>query len=72
MKYAIVYGREIGPMKKYMEVYIKTKNVPEIFDTKEEAEARIVELTTSNPIAKKNAYKVKELEDAEAEKLLNK
>lgn len=71
MKYAIVYGREVGPMKMYMETYIKHKNVPEIYDTKEEAEKRIEALTTNNPIAKKSAYKVKEIDDEQANKLVN-
>ena len=67
MKYGIKYGRQVGPMKMYMEVYIKKKDTPEVYDTKEAAEARIVELSTGNPIAH-GTYKVCEMDDDELKK----
>ena len=67
MKYGIMYGREIGPMKMYKEVPIKNHEVPEVYDTFEEAEERIKDLTTNNPIAH-GTYRVCELSDEELAK----
>ena len=67
MKYGIKYGREVGPMKMYMEVYIKKGDTPETYDTVEEAEARVKDLGTNNPIAH-GTYKVVEMDDEELKK----
>ena len=67
MKYGIKYGREVGPMKMFMEVYIKKGDLPETYDTLEEAEARIRELNTNNPIAH-GTYRACEMDEEELAK----
>lgn len=62
-----MYGRQVGPMKMYMEAPVKDHDTPEVFETLEEAEARIKDLTTNNPIAH-GSYRAKELDDADKAK----
>ncbi|MBR0461593.1 MAG: hypothetical protein IJJ00_02610 [Erysipelotrichaceae bacterium] len=64
MKYGIMYGREIGPLKMYKEIPVKRGDYPEVYDTPEEAQARADDLSANNPIAH-GTYRVCEISDEE-------